>query len=180
MNEVLAQSVQSNATGIWITAAFAVCFGCIVAGSIGAALLKNLLHAVLFLALALLGVAGLFLMLSSTFLFVVQILVYVGGVVILLIFGVMLTTKMAQPTMPARNQQAVPAALLTIILFVATAYVLVTQPWSIASQPPNVPLADIGVGLLQKYVLPFEIISVVLLVAMVGAIVLARREPESK
>ncbi|MBE7557572.1 NADH-quinone oxidoreductase subunit J [bacterium] len=161
-------------------AAFAVSFGLVVAGSLGAALLKNLLHAVLFLALALLGVAGLFLMLSSTFLFVVQILVYVGGVVILLIFGVMLTSKMAQPDIPPRNRQTLAAALLALLLFCATAYVLTTHPWMVSAEPPAVPVAEIGVGLLQKYVLPFEIVSVVLLVAMVGAIVLARREPESK
>lgn len=180
MDPVLAQSVQSTAPAFWSTAAFAVCFGLVVGGSLAAVLLRNLLHAVLFLALALLGVAGLFLLLSATFLFVVQILVYVGAVVILLIFGVMLTSRMAHPSLPPRNRQTLPAALACLLLFIAVGVALVSHPWETTATPHSVPVAAIGVGLLQKYVLPFEIVSVVLLLAMVGAIVLARSEPEAK
>jgi len=178
--EVIQHSIGATAPGLWTTVIFAVLFGLSVAGALGAVLWKNLLHAVLFLALTLVGVAGIFLLLSSTFLFVVQILVYVGAVVILIIFGVMLTSHISRPRTPARNNQALAAALAVLGLLVLTLYILIGATWTLATQPSTVTVAAIGAGLLQKYVLPFEIISVVLLVAMVGAIVIARKEPEAR
>ena len=178
--EVIQQSIEATAPGLLTAVMFAVLFGLTVAGALGAVLWRNLLHAVLFLALALIGVAGIFLLLSSTFLFVVQILVYVGAVVILIIFGVMMTSHISRPRTPPRNNQALVAGLVTLGLFALTLYVLLGARWSEAAQPSMVSIEAVGAGLLQKYVLPFEIISVVLLVAMIGAIVIARKEPEAR
>ena len=79
---------------------------------------------------------------------------------IYLIFGIMLTGRITHPDMPTQNRQALASAFFCFILFVCTAYILVNRAWNTVEQANVVSVEEIGVGLLQKYVLPFEIISV--------------------
>ena len=145
----------------------------VLAGAVWVVTLRNLFRAALSLGLVLLGVAGLFILLEAEFLAFAQILVYVGAVLTLIIFAVMLTAKVQGATAsPAGRQQAVAAAV-SVGLFAAL--VSATQPlvWPVAPVGEAVPLAALGQQLVTTLVLPFEVISLVFVAAAVGAIAVA-------
>jgi len=151
-----------------------------IAGAIIAATRRNIVHAVFGLAIALLGVALAFLSLGSPFVAAMQVLIYIGGILIAMVFAVMLsrTATHAEPDGLWRRVFAVIAAAL---LFVAIAPALVNADFG-----PAPAVADgawslkvIGSSLLDRYNVVFELLSVVLLLAIVGAIAIARREPGS-
>ncbi len=134
---------------------------------------RTLLHAVLFLVLSFIGMAGLFITLSADFVAAVQILVYVGAVAVLMVFAIMLTRE------NWNNEYALPALALAVLLGTALTFAALDTGWPTPPGAlPAVPAtaAAIGDALLDPFVLPFEIASVVLVVAMVGAIALVREE----
>lgn len=138
---------------------------------------KNLVHAALYLVVTLLGMATVFLLLTAEFVAWVQVLIYVGAVVVLLLFGLMLTRAPIGKTALDREQRwlAAPVALL---LFAVTAPVLWRffdgQMISLENTTGNT--KAIGTELFTKFVLPFEVASVLLLAALVGAVFLAKRD----
>ncbi len=146
-----------------------------LAAGVGMVALRNLLHNALCMILALIAVAGIFVLLESGFLAVVQILVYVGAVATLILFGVMLTRGMAGQRVQAANTQWALAAALAACMLVAIGVVLVRASWPASSEAiqPDAVVA-LGKALVDPYALPFEAASVLLLVAMVGAIVISR------
>ncbi|EPR43620.1 NADH-ubiquinone/plastoquinone oxidoreductase chain 6 [Desulfovibrio sp. X2] len=148
---------------------------CIVGGAVSAVRSASLVRALLGLILALFGVAGMYLLLNAPLIAMMQLLIYVGAVVILIFFAIMLTRSPAggeeQKPRPMRSYMIAlfAAAFPGAVLF----WTLVRHaPASIAT-PTEVPPAVLGQGLLEPYVLAFELISVILLVAMSGAVVLA-------
>ena len=153
----------------WILAAITV------GSALGTAAVRNLIHAVVLLVISFTGIAGLFITLSADFLAVAQVLIYVGAISILMLFAVMLT-----PRADRGNQEGflrLPAVLLTILVAVTLVFVALDTEWNISDREGFEDTAtDIGEALLDKFVLPFEIASVLLLVAMLGAIVLVRPE----
>ena len=139
--------------------------------------LRNLFHCLLFLALTFLGVAGVYLLLSADFLAAVQILIYIGAIIILMMFALMLTHRVMNAELTQTLGQwwitSLPvAAGILVILF----RVFVLHPWGLKPAPAEPTTGIIGQALLTKYVLPFELASIVLLVAMVGAIILAKED----
>ena len=156
----------------WLTAAL------IVSGALGAVLLANIVHAALSLVAALLGVAGIYLLLGSEFLALVQVLIYGGGVTILLLFGLMLTRAADDPIIADGSQKPFAfgmAALIGGIFAVA----LLDADWADVGATA-VPFRDLGVRLFRDFGLPFEIASLVLLVALIGAVAIARSDPEEE
>jgi NADH-quinone oxidoreductase subunit J len=136
---------------------------------------RNLLHAVLFLVLSFVGIAGLYITLSADFVAVVQVLVYAGAISVLMIFAVMLTPLSARDN--AENIFAAPALVLAGLLTSAAAYIAIETDWNEANRGPfDVTAQAIGEALLDPFVLPFEIASVLLVAAMIGAIVLVRED----
>lgn len=140
--------------------------------------LPNLFRAALSLGLVLLGVAGLFILLEAEFLAFVQVLVYVGAILTLVVFAIMLTAKMqGSPQVSARQRPAGALAALATFAVLATA----TQGlvWPTTPAAPAVSLATLGQQLVTTLVLPFEVVSLVFVAAMVGAIAVAtgRRGP---
>lgn len=162
------------------TVAFYLLAGVTLFAALQVTLTRNLFHSALWLAVALLGIAGFYLYLGAEFLAVVQVLVYVGAILVLLIFGVMLTARIADPTVPALNRQALPAALVALgagwalRLAIRQAGALPPPPAGPAGPIGPVPLATLGHGLVTTYLLPFEVLSLILVGALVGAIVIAR------
>lgn len=147
---------------------------------IGSAILvvisRDIFHSALFLILCLFAVAGVYVLLGADFLAAVQVLLYVGAISILLIFAIMLTAKVSGIGIKQQNNQ-VPIALITTLFFIAVAlYGLGKTIWNIKKDavPDNTVMA-LGKLLLTTYAIPFEIVSVVLLAALIGAIVIARR-----
>ena len=144
-------------------------------GALGVVLTRNLFHSALCLAVALLGVAGLYLYLAAEFLAVVQVLIYVGAILTLLVFSVMLTARLADPTVAALNGLAWSAALVAGGLGWALWRAVAATPALPARPSVVVPLEALGRGLVTTYVLPFEVLSLILVGALVGAICIARR-----
>lgn len=155
-----------------------------LAGGVGVVLVRNLFRAALFLLLSLFGVAGLFVLLAAPFLAAVQILIYMGGIAILIIFAVMLTRGMVTAR-DVYNQQWDLAAVVAIAFLAMMVFVLVQMqqggtamaaaiaaPGAVADNAT----AQLGAALVDpaQYMLPFEVASVLLAGALVGAIYIAR------
>jgi len=138
---------------------------------------RNILYSAFSLLFTLLGVAGLYVMLNADFIAVTQILIYVGGILVLILFGVMLTNKVVSVDIKTGSIQTVPAAVVVGLLAATLCAVLWLNEWRIVPTPDiKSTSAEIGKAFLTSYLLPFEIASVVLLVALVGAVMIARRE----
>jgi NADH:ubiquinone oxidoreductase subunit 6 (subunit J) len=136
---------------------------------------RNLLHAVLSLILSFVGVAGLYITLSADFVAVTQVLIYAGAISVLILFAMMLTPRAARDNAETFLQG--PALILAGLTAATIAGVAAATDWSEASHGPfATTAAAIGDALLNVYVLPFEIASVLLLAAMIGAIVLVRED----
>jgi len=153
----------------WVLAAITV------GAALGVVAVRNLILAVVFLILSFVGVAGLYITLSADFVAVTQILIYAGAVSVLILFAIVLT-----PRGDRGNQETflrLPALLLALLVAFTLGYVAIDTSWTISDREGFEETASvIGEALLDKYVLPFEIASVLLLVAMIGAIVLVRPE----
>ncbi len=138
---------------------------------------KNIVRAAVALIFSFCGMAALYILLDAEFLAAVQVLIYVGGITILLLFAIMLTSRIATKAARVVNDQVVLSAVVAIGLMIGLIYAS-TSGLPMTSGPPRLPETSpfIGRALLTTYALPFEVVSVLLLAAMVGAIVLARKE----
>ncbi len=138
-------------------------------------IVRNLLHAILLLILSFVGMAGLFITLSADFVAVVQVLIYAGAIAVLMIFAVMLTPLSSRDN--AENLLRVPALVLSGLVIAAVTFIVVETDWHQATREPfDTTASAIGEALLSPFVLPFEIASVLLVAAMIGAIVLVRED----
>ena len=140
--------------------------------------LKNIFHCAIFLILCLSAVAGIFILLDAEFLAAAQVLIYVGAISILMIFAIMLTSNLASRRIVQTNQNAL-VAFFVCVAFAMGAIVLIggTRIWNLTSDLlPADNVLSIGKLLMTKFMLPFEVVSILLLAAMIGAIVLARGE----
>ncbi len=142
--------------------------------------LHNLFRAALSLGLVLVGVAGLFVLVEAEFLAFVQILVYVGAILTLVIFAIMLTANQQPPSLATTPRQRIPAALVAGALWVILARVTWTWPWPLAQASEAASLPQLGRELITTFVLPFEVISLVFVAAMVGAIAVASSPPSRR
>lgn len=136
---------------------------------------KNIIYSTLGLLGTFLGIAGLYVALSADFLSAVQILVYVGGTLTLILFAVMLTARIDRSKASNPQQGIVPAFVLVSLILVALGTVAVNTPWPAEARPVMPSTAKLGHAFLGEYLLPFELGSIVLLAAMIGSVVLARR-----
>ena len=155
---------------------FALCSILILASALWVVTLRNLFRAALSLGLVLLGVAVLFILLEAEFLAFVQILIYVGAVLTLVVFAIMLTAKLQPDPTQRAVRQPLPAALVSLALFILLVRVIGSVEWPSAPVAEAVPLASLGQQLVTTLVLPFEVISLVFVAAIVGAIALAAKK----
>jgi len=136
---------------------------------------KNLFHSALFLILSFVGVASLYVLLEAPFLAAVQVLVYVGAIAILIVFAIMLTRRLMAKDLVQRNAQWGWSALGAVLLFVALGLVLFQVNWPVVEAAvPKETISILGQDLMGTYLVPFEVASVLLLVALVGSIIIAR------
>jgi NADH-quinone oxidoreductase subunit J len=147
-----------------------------VVGAAGVPMSKNIFWSAMGLLSALIGVGGLYVLLSADFLAVTQLLVYIGGVLVLIIFAVMLTSQIKEIEVSNQNVGLVPGAILFVLTGLVLCFVAVWAPWKIVERPSHETTAAIGNALLGTWLLPFEVVSVVLLATLIGAIVVARKE----
>lgn len=148
-----------------------------VGSALGVALSTHIVYSAFALMGALLGVAALFVLLGADFLGVIQLLVYVGGILVLSLFAIMLTHRVADVQVSNRAVGRFPAALLAGAVLLGLLRIGGRAAWVVREVGPPLPTtAGIGGAFLGPWLLPFEIASVVLLVALVGAVVLSRKE----
>jgi NADH:ubiquinone oxidoreductase subunit 6 (subunit J) len=166
-----------SSTDVFVAITFYVVAITMLVGAVGMVLNRDMIRSAMLLVLVLSGVAIMYVLLSADFLAVAQLLVYVGAIMILMLFAIMLTPN--QVDLPGGSPQAqrISAALISAAVGALSVWVVLNQPWLLRAAPLNQETAAaIGTLLLTTYVLPFWIASVLLTVGLIGAIVIAREE----
>ena len=150
--------------------------------ALGVVTLRTLFHCALCLAAALIGTAALYVVLQAEYLAAIQILLYVGAVVTLVIFAIMLTEHLMGKTVRQNNSQS-PLAIAGLAGFVVllTGLILKT-PWPVTPTALKAKVSVMGLGkaLMGTYVFPFEVISVVLIAALIGTVIIAKKDETEK
>ena len=148
----------------------------IIASAFWVVFSPNLIHSAVSLLFTLFGTAGLYIYLYADFIAATQVVIYVGGILVLIIFGVMLTNKIETPSIAASSKNQFIGGAGAFIIFVMQAGIIFNTQWNIGNvQSRDDTVATIGKLLLNEYLLPFEIVSILLLSALVGAALLSRR-----
>ena len=151
--------------------------GITVVSALGVAFSQNVVYSAFSLMGALLGAAGLYAFLAADFVAVVQILVYVGGILVLTLFAIMLTHQIADVQVSNRSVGRLPALAIVVGLGGLMGWAILGAPWARGElKAPEPTTFGIGESFLGPYLLPFELASIVLLTALVGAVVLSRKE----
>jgi NADH-quinone oxidoreductase subunit J len=163
--------VTFETVGFWVVAAV------LLASSLAVVLTKNLFHAVLYLAAALVATGAVFLLLDSPFLFGVQLLLYAGGVVTIVVFAIMLTERLVGERIAQTSRSVWHGAVVAAAVFVGVVGFLIQAPWP--APRPALP-ADLTPAIGQALVGPFagtlELLAVLLVIALLGALYFARTE----
>ena len=140
---------------------------------------RSLIRSAFALLFTFFGVAALYAYLGADFLAATQMVIYVGGILVLLLFGVMLTHKLYDLSLKSETFQFLPALLVALAVFGLLTAVLLRTPWHLGNQNAGDPTtAAIGELLMNDYILPFEVASILLLIALIGAAMIVRRRPE--
>jgi len=146
---------------------------------------RNIVHAAIFLAFSFVGVAGIYLLLDAPFIAGAQVLIYVGAITVLILFAIMLTAQTVMREPRRTLETKLVAGVVSVVLFAAIlAPNLIRAGWAVQPGDGRLPAAPgpydtlrlLSQGLLGTYLFPFEVASVLLLAALVGAIVLAKEE----
>ncbi len=147
-----------------------------VGGAAAVALSRNIVYSALGLLAALLGVAGLYVFLSADFVAVAQVMIYIGGVLILVLFAIMLTNRIGEVNISNASMGWASGGLLSAVMLALVLVVAFEVPWNVRPSGGNPTTAPIGHALLQQWLLPFELASLILLCTLIGAIIIARKE----
>lgn len=163
-------------TSVFVTLAFYVFALVAVLGGAMMVFTRDMVRSALWLVLTLACLAALYVLLSADFLAVSQILVYIGAIMVLMLFAIMLTP--GQLDLPAMGQgQQVAAAVVALVVFGTSLFVVLSHPWRLRPDPLDAPTPEpLGMLLFSTYALPLLIAAVLLTAAMIGALVLAQEE----
>ncbi|MBD2090102.1 NADH-quinone oxidoreductase subunit J [Microcoleus sp. FACHB-1515] len=150
-----------------------------IGAALGVVLLENIVYSAFLLGGVFISIAGLYILLNAGFVAAAQVLIYVGAVNVLILFGIMLVNK-RQEFRPLKNAWLGKAATAAVCvgLFALLSTMVLGTPWALSSEPiaGDQAINVIGLHFFSDFLLPFELASVLLLMALVGAIILARRE----
>jgi NAD(P)H-quinone oxidoreductase subunit 6 len=151
-----------------------------IGSALGVVLLSNIVYSAFLLGGVFISIAGLYLLLNADFVAAAQVLIYVGAVNVLILFAIMLVNK-REDFAPIANRwiRQVSTALVCVGLFALLSTMVLATPWAIYTGPAVIgtsSVVEIGKHFFSDFLLPFELASVLLLMAMVGAIILARRD----
>lgn len=163
-------------------AAFFILAVCSIGGAVMAINFTKVVHMALSLAFTFIALAGLYILLDAEFLAFVQVLLYAGAITILMIFGIMMTKHQGEGTEPARPLLETLAAIGCLSLFGILFFGIRNAEFAAgpAERLAEDNTREIGMQLFTLYVIPFELVSVLLTVAFIGAVALAKREDEAK
>lgn len=137
---------------------------------------QNLIYSAVSLLFTFIGIAGLYVFMMADFIAATQVVIYVGGILVLIIFGIMLTHRITHVRISHKSVQRGIGALGAILILMGLVKMIITSPWRVIHSPDPVgTTAGIGKLLMIDYLLPFEVASVLLLAALIGAARLARK-----
>jgi NADH-quinone oxidoreductase subunit J len=163
--------VNVEAVAFWLLSAV------LVGSALAVVLSKNLFHSVLWLALALTGTAGVFLLLDAEFLAAVQLLLYAGGIITIVVFAIVVTERLVGQRITQTNNRIAGGAVISVALLSLIVSTLMRGPLAVTRPPAVADLTRVlGETVLTTFVMPFELLGVLMLVAMLGAIYFARPE----
>ena len=149
----------------------------VIFSAFGVVISPNLVHSAVALLFTLFGVAGLYIFLYADFMAATQVVIYVGGILVLIIFGVMLTNKIDTPSIASSSSNQVIGSIVSFSLFLFQLAVIFTTDWKASDNLlTEGTVRPIGLMLLNQYLLPFELVSILLLGALIGASVLSRKK----
>jgi NADH-quinone oxidoreductase subunit J len=156
-------------------------FAALTVGAAGVVVLaRSLIYSAFALLFTFFGVAGLYVLLGADFLATTQLLIYVGGILVLLLFGVMLTHKLYDLDLRSEVTQFLPGLIVCAGIFMVLTLTVLKTQWAIGpGRPPAATTREIGRLFLSTYLLPFEAASVLLLVALMGAAMIVRRRKDA-
>ena len=155
---------------------FLIIAALVIASAFWVVFSPNLIHSAVSLLFTLFGTAGLYIFLYAEFIAATQVVIYVGGILILIIFGVMLTNRIDTPSIAASSKNQFIGGMGAFTICALQIGVIFNTPWHIgAEQSRETTVSNIGNLLLNEYLLPFEIVSILLLAALMGAALLSRR-----
>jgi NADH:ubiquinone oxidoreductase subunit 6 (subunit J) len=151
-----------------------------IVGAAAALTLRNLVHCVLALMLAFLGLAGLYLQLDAQFIGFAQILVYIGAVAILIVFAILLTRGTASPPQSILSPSWAISGVVSVVVFAVLAWTIRSSAAARHSIPPQpeVTVKQIGNALMSRFALPLEVIGLLLTAALVGAVTIAMQDKQ--
>lgn len=151
----------------------------ILFSALGVVLEKNIIRAGFSLVLTFAGIAGIYFFLQAPFVGASQILIYAVGITLIIVFGLMLTSlKHEMPKVQGELGKNILSAIISVGTFLALSFALIGNKWTVSYMPPVCPknTEAIGLGMLSSYALPFELVSVLLLVALIGGLVIAKKD----
>ncbi|NMA02556.1 MAG: NADH-quinone oxidoreductase subunit J [Clostridia bacterium] len=162
--------MELSSLAFWILATM------IIISGLGVVFLKNIVHSALALIATFIGAAGIYLTLHSEFLAAIQVLIYAGAIAILIVFGIMLITK-GEGKMGETNlfgKYKISAGIVVLIMVSLVSYLVLQTPWQITTELNESLMSDIAKLIFYDHVVAFELAGVLLTVAMIGAIMIAR------
>ncbi|AGY57528.1 NADH-quinone oxidoreductase subunit J [Gloeobacter kilaueensis] len=155
---------------------FVILTAMVLGGAAGVVLFRSMVHSAFLLGLVFIGVSGLYVLLNADFVAAAQVLIYVGAVNVLILFAIMLVNKRIPPGRRAFSARSSVTGLVCAGLFALLATSIFQVPWQVQTPVAMNTVIEIGKRFFSEFLLPFEVASVLLLLAMVGAIILAQRE----
>jgi len=153
-----------------------------IAAAVAAMSLRNLVHCALALAVAFAGIAAAYLQLGAQFVGFTQLLVYVGAVAILVVFAILLTRSSEPPQQTVLSSGWLTGIVVTLLVLGVLVFAIAKSSiiQDTASMPPTVTVSQIGEALMNKFVLPMEVIGLLLTAALIGAVIIAMKEEGKK
>lgn len=161
------------------TIVFVVMTVLVIGGGVGVVASRSLFHNALFLILSLFGVTGYYVLLSAGFLAAVQLMIYVGAIAILIIFAIMFSRQGGMSSAESKegtaNRQWWISLPIVVVFFLLLYSVIGTVEWPISeAEPPADMVTELGFAFLSSYLIPFEVVGILLSVALIGGVILAR------
>ena len=160
----------------WDDALFVLLAGTLLTSGLAVVLMRDIIRCGLAMMVCFGALAGIYVMAGAPLVAAAQVLVYIGAISVLILFAIMLTQDKVAPTRLVFQTQAVPAAIAAVVLAVIITLTVTATDWSAVGSRIQNATRDVALTLFNAYVLPFEIVSVLLLAAVIGGIFLARHD----
>jgi NADH-quinone oxidoreductase subunit J len=162
----------------WEDALFLTLAAIMLGSAVLVVVMRDIIRCGLAMIVSFAALAGIYVLAGAALVAAAQVLVYIGAISVLILFAIMLTQSKVGPTRLVFHSQAVPAAIASLILAFILAITVTATAWPAQSERAGSDARNVAMTLFREYVLPFEVVSVLLLAAVIGSVFLAKREEE--